>query len=146
MFHKRANPRRIRWTKEYRRTRGKELSIDTTFDFEKRRNTPVKYDRELYAATVKAMKRINSIQFARQHSFYANRMKPALKQHKMRLQNIVKKHQHLLVNPIAQKKHEMNIEENVDVQTEELKLENTIVNPNISKRQSDDDDMSSGEE
>lgn len=39
----------------YRKTRGKEMAVDTTFEFEKRRNRPVKYDRNLVGATLRAM-------------------------------------------------------------------------------------------
>ena len=33
--------------KAYRKTRGKEMAVDRTFEFEKRRNRSVKYDRNL---------------------------------------------------------------------------------------------------
>jgi hypothetical protein len=46
---------------------------DSTFEFEKRRNVPVRYDRELVATTVKAMKRISEIKAKRERVFYKNR-------------------------------------------------------------------------
>eukprot|EP00761_Pharyngomonas_kirbyi_P011349 gb/GECH01011374.1/.p1 GENE.gb/GECH01011374.1/~~gb/GECH01011374.1/.p1 ORF type:complete len:165 (+),score=30.98 gb/GECH01011374.1/:1-495(+) len=76
-WRKKANPRRMRWTKAYRRTHGKELAVDTTFGFEKQRNEPPKYDRELYATTIKAIKRIENIRKRRQDHFYRQRMKKA---------------------------------------------------------------------
>ena len=48
---------------------------DSTFDFEKRRNRPVKYDRELMANTLKVMKRVAEIKKKREAVFYKNRMK-----------------------------------------------------------------------
>lgn len=47
-FKKKKNPRKVRWTKAYRKVTGKELGVDPSFEFEKRRNIPVKYDREFW--------------------------------------------------------------------------------------------------
>merc|ERR1712187_40714 len=38
----------MKWTKAYRKTHGKELMYDSTLDFEKRREEPVRYNRDLY--------------------------------------------------------------------------------------------------
>ena len=50
-FKKKKNPRKAKWTKAFRKTAGKELAVDPAFEFEKRRNEPVKYDRELWKQT-----------------------------------------------------------------------------------------------
>uniref|UniRef100_A0A1D1YDW4 Putative ribosome biogenesis protein RLP24 n=1 Tax=Anthurium amnicola TaxID=1678845 RepID=A0A1D1YDW4_9ARAE len=73
-FKHKRNPRKVRWTKAFRKAAGKEMTIDSTFEFEKRRNIPVRYDRELVATTVKAMKRISEIKAKRERVFYKNRM------------------------------------------------------------------------
>ena len=52
-FKKKKNPRKAKWTKAFRKGAGKELAIDPSFEFEKRRNIPVKYDRELWQKTGK---------------------------------------------------------------------------------------------
>ncbi len=36
-FRMKHNPRKMKWTKTYRKLRGKEMTLDTTFDFEKKR-------------------------------------------------------------------------------------------------------------
>ena len=51
------------------------MVVDSTFDFEKKRNRPVRYDRDLVASTIQAMKRVEQIKQARQERFYAQRMK-----------------------------------------------------------------------
>lgn len=107
-FVKKRNPRKVKWTKAFRKAAGKEMKVvrpalrahtqdrtpllsctpsspsmrllaaraqDSTFEFEKRRNTPVRYDRELMAATLRAMKRVEEIKKAREERFYRNRMR-----------------------------------------------------------------------
>jgi len=73
-FKMKRNPRKVRWTKAFRKAAGKEMTIDSTIEFEKRRNVPVRYDRELVQTTVKAMKRIADIKKRREHAFWKNRM------------------------------------------------------------------------
>jgi len=73
-FKQKWNPRRTRWTKAYRKSHGKEMALDSSFEFEKRRNRPVKYDRELVATTIKVMKRVKEIKQAREKAFYNKRM------------------------------------------------------------------------
>ena len=46
---------------------------DSTIDFEKRRNVPVRYDRELVQTTIKAMKRIAEIKTRRERVFFKHR-------------------------------------------------------------------------
>ncbi|KAI0748138.1 ribosomal protein L24e-domain-containing protein [Daedaleopsis nitida] len=86
-FKMKRNPRKVRWTKAFRKAAGKEMTIDSTIEFEKRRNVPVRYDRELVQTTVKAMKRIAEIRQKREHAFWKNRMAVArekLKAHRKR--------------------------------------------------------------
>ncbi|OMJ08179.1 Ribosome biogenesis protein RLP24 [Smittium culicis] len=73
-YKMKRNPRKLRWTKAFRKAAGKEMAIDSTFEFEKRRNVPVRYDRELMQTTVKAMKRISEIRKRRELAFYKQRM------------------------------------------------------------------------
>ncbi|KAF4615035.1 hypothetical protein D9613_003110 [Agrocybe pediades] len=73
-FKMKRNPRKVRWTKAFRKAAGKEMTIDSTIDFEKRRNVPVRYDRELIQTTVKAMKRVGEIKARRERVFFKHRM------------------------------------------------------------------------
>jgi len=101
---KRLNPRRLRHSKHHRRAHNKELTVDASLEFEKIRNRPEKYDRELYAQTVKAMKKIQEIQDARKASFYDERMKKSHKVRKQLVESTVSKNVDLLVNPIVAKR------------------------------------------
>jgi large subunit ribosomal protein L24e len=74
-FMKKRNPRKIRWTKAFRKMNAKEMKVDSSFEFERRRNIPVRYDRELVGATLHAMKRVQAVQVVRDKRFYTERMK-----------------------------------------------------------------------
>jgi len=69
-FKMKRNPRKVAWTKAYRHGHGKELAEDTTFEMERKRNRPEKYNRVLVQKSVKAMKKILDIRKARQDRFY----------------------------------------------------------------------------
>ena len=71
----RRNPRKVKWTKAYRRTHGKEMTVDSTLDFVKKRNRPLKYNRARMELALRAIKRIHEIKARREKLFYENRMK-----------------------------------------------------------------------
>eukprot|EP00053_Salpingoeca_punica_P005655 m.55742 g.55742 ORF g.55742 m.55742 type:complete len:163 (+) comp13339_c0_seq1:123-611(+) len=75
-FKMKRNPRKVRWTKAFRKAAGKEMTVDAVYDFERRRNEPVKYDRELWSQTVGAIKRVSEIRLRRERQFIKNRLKP----------------------------------------------------------------------
>lgn len=74
-FKQRRNPRKLKWTKAFRKAAGKELAVDTTLTFAKRRNVPVRYNRDLVQTTLNAMARIEEIRQKRERAFYKNRMR-----------------------------------------------------------------------
>ncbi|KAI0202222.1 ribosomal protein L24e-domain-containing protein [Astrocystis sublimbata] len=60
-FKMKRNPRKLGWTKAYRKAAGKEMTVDSTLQFAQRRNVPVRYDRGLWEKTMSAMTRIQEI-------------------------------------------------------------------------------------
>ncbi|EDS31944.1 ribosome biogenesis protein RLP24 [Culex quinquefasciatus] len=74
-FNRKKNPRKICWTKAYRKTNGKELTIDPAFESEKRRNVPVKYNRELWSKTIDSIKKITEIRERRERHFVMERLR-----------------------------------------------------------------------
>jgi len=74
---RKKNPRKLKWTKAYRAAMGKDLVVDTTMDFEQRRNRPVKYDRDLMDATLRTMKLVDEIRQRREAAHWERRMRVA---------------------------------------------------------------------
>lgn len=73
-FQMKRNPRRLRWTKAYRKATGKEMVVDTTFAFERKKNRAEKYDREVMAKSLKAMPVITKIKRKREKDWHKRRM------------------------------------------------------------------------
>ena len=73
LFMGKKNPRKLKWTKAYRAAHGKEMTCDPVLEFEKRRNEPVRYNRDLMVKTVQAMKRIDEIKKTRQMRLFNRR-------------------------------------------------------------------------
>eukprot|EP00588_Corethron_pennatum_P014568 CAMPEP_0194264994 /NCGR_PEP_ID=MMETSP0169-20130528/349_1 /TAXON_ID=218684 /ORGANISM="Corethron pennatum, Strain L29A3" /LENGTH=157 /DNA_ID=CAMNT_0039005361 /DNA_START=161 /DNA_END=634 /DNA_ORIENTATION=- len=106
-FNKKRNPRKVAWTKAFRKTRGKEMAVDSTFEFEKRRNRPVKYDRELMGKTISAMQRVTEIRTRREARFHANRMKDAASLKKEQARVELEKHIEVLAPAAASREKVM---------------------------------------
>ena len=76
------------------------MTLDTTFNFEKRRNRAVKYDRELMGSTLHAIQRVQAIQERREQEFFTNRMKDCKAKEKQR--DLVELEQNItLIRPAA---------------------------------------------
>merc|ERR1719195_2156542 len=76
-FKRKKNPRKAKWTKAFRKSAGKELAVDPSLEFEKKRNVPVKYDRELWQNSIHALQRVEEIKNKRQAHHIFQRMKKA---------------------------------------------------------------------
>lgn len=101
-FKNKLNPRKLKWTKAFRRAAGKEMAMDTSFDFERQRNRPVKYDRDLMKKTVRAMERVQAIKSAREQRFWDKRMEKNADVAKERDLAEVRQGLDLLVSPLVQ--------------------------------------------
>ena len=106
-FKHKRNPRKVRWTKAFRKSAGKEMAIDSVFDFEKRRHVPVKYDRELVSNTVKAMKRIQEIRQKRERAFIKKRLDAGKVKRVEAKKKLVEKSIGLIVSPVAKNRSQL---------------------------------------
>jgi len=76
-FKKKKNPRRTAWTKAFRKAHGKEMATDSTFAFERKRNVPIKTNRDLVQRTLRVIDRVEEIKERRQLAFYKKRIETA---------------------------------------------------------------------
>ena len=90
-------------------------------EFEKRRNRPPKYDRELWQKAIKAIKKVNEIKTRREKLFYKNRMKEPRRQNALETLERIKKDKEILEEPIR------NIKK-----AKELKLSESIKKSNLT--------------
>ncbi|XP_058768338.1 probable ribosome biogenesis protein RLP24 [Vicia villosa] len=74
-FKMKRNPRKVKWTKAYRRVHGKDMTQDSTFEFERKRNRPERYDRNLAQTVLGIMPKIEKIRVDREARHHMNRMK-----------------------------------------------------------------------
>ncbi|XP_050714862.1 probable ribosome biogenesis protein RLP24 [Eriocheir sinensis] len=119
-FKRKRNPRSVRWTKSFRKAAGKELTVDPSFEFEKRRNVPNKYNRELWHKTMAAMKRVAEIKTKREGKFVMDRLLKS--QEHQRVHDIVevRKGMSLIRSPAAGLKRKKLMDE------EEMELEEEV--------------------
>jgi large subunit ribosomal protein L24e len=95
-FKMKRNPRKLKWTKAFRKAAGKEMVVDSTLAFNQRRHVPVRYNRELVAQTIKAMDRIEEIRQKRERAFYKNRMRGNRERQLAEDRRLVEQNQELL--------------------------------------------------
>lgn len=119
LFKHKKNPRRTRWTKAFRKANNKELTFDPTFEFERKRNVPTKYNRELWSNTVKAMKRVEEIKQKRQANFMMARFKKANEIEREHDRRIVKRDMALIKSPAAGLKRPLKAKIVVEEEEEE---------------------------
>ncbi|XP_015783569.1 probable ribosome biogenesis protein RLP24 [Tetranychus urticae] len=105
-FNQKKNPRKTKWTKAYRKAAGKELVNDPSFEFEKRRNIPLKYNRELWNKTIEAMKTVTQIRKRRESEFVLKRLRKANTIERERDIKEVKRDMALIKSPAAGMKRE----------------------------------------
>ena len=128
-FKMKRNPRKLKWTKAFRKAAGKEMVVDSTLQFAARRNVPVRYDRDLVASTLKAMERISEIRARRVRVFFKNRMRGKRAQELMEAKKLVAEHSHLLPQLRGSEKKRLAMEaagESIPEGVEALKKGKTV--------------------
>ena len=130
------NPRKLGWTKAFRRAHGKEMTIDSTLAFAARRNIPVRYNRDLVENTVKAMERIEEIKAKRQRAFYKKRMEGNNERQRLEDAKLVAENEHLLPRIRGSEKRlsEMDVDSGIIRQEGEVIPQTTQEPIEVTKR------------
>lgn len=113
-FKKKKNPRKVKWTKAYRKTVGKELVLDPSFEFEKRRNVPIKYNRELWTNAIDAIKKVETIRQKRQNLHIMQRLRKGRELEQERDIKEVQRDLSLIRSPAVGLKERRKLEETVE--------------------------------
>ncbi len=139
-FKAKHNPKKIKWTKAYRKTHGKELMYDKTLEFEKRKEEPIRYNRDTYVKTIAAMNRIEEIKESRELKFWRNRMRIAKEKNKNMVHNELRKHVSLIKNSNVKERIQQTIEEKKEAERKKNRLSE------LQKLMVEEEDNESGSE
>ena len=123
-FKMKRNPRKLGWTKAFRRAHGKEMVVDSTLQFQQRRNAPVRYNRELVAGTLRAMERVEEVRKRRERVFYKQRMMGKAERELAADRKLVQENQHLLPPQYRDQAKEV-LEGAVEKEAQDMELEET---------------------
>ncbi|KAH8664976.1 60S ribosomal protein L24 [Tricladium varicosporioides] len=128
-FKMKRNPRKLAWTKAFRKASGKEMVVDGTLAFAAKRNIPIRYDRDQIAITEKAMARFEEVKQKRQRVFYKNRMKGNKERQRALDRKLVEENSHLLPRMRGSEKKRLEEEgaEWEDVEEQSLEKEKSKV-------------------
>lgn len=121
--------------------------VDSTLAFAARRNVPTRYNRDLVAKTLQAMKRVEEVRQRRERLFYKERMKHNKERQLAADKKLVEDYQHLLPpelrneipEHVRQKLEKMDVEQEsedldgMDEEVEEEEEEKTRVRAKVPK-------------
>jgi|TARA_A100001015_G_C14857574_1_gene658978 large subunit ribosomal protein L24e len=79
------------------------MTVDSTFEFEKRRNRPIRYNRETMGQTLQTMKRVSEIQTRRSALYYKTRMQVHEGAKRAQIRKEIKQGMHLIAPSGANK-------------------------------------------
>lgn len=83
------------------------MTVDSTFEFERRRNRPIKYDRNLMMTTLKAMKRVEEIRAAREKRFNILRRRGVKARQKQEALREIRQGIDLIISPLVRQKQQL---------------------------------------
>ncbi|ORM40398.1 putative ribosome biogenesis protein RLP24 [Babesia sp. Xinjiang] len=98
-FKAKHNPRKLRWTKAARRLAGKEMVTDDSVEMERRRNAPVRYDRNLYITAIKTIQKAERVEELRKILLRRQRRRSIIERKRSLAEKELERHSHILEVP-----------------------------------------------
>merc|ERR1719269_344111 len=135
----------MRWTKAYRKIHGKELMYDSTLDFEKRREEPVRYNRELYIKTVQAIGKIEKIKQAREKRFKNARIKEAKRRNVEAIDRLLVKRPEYIKDKAVSDKYKEKNRASIKAQLAQLKQKKSRLQEELIPNEDEESDVSDSE-
>lgn len=83
------------------------MAVDSVFEFEKRRNRPIKYDRDLMGQTLQSMQKVREITEQREERLFQNRVKDSAVEKKKQARAEIEKSIDLLAPAVASREQVM---------------------------------------
>ncbi|CAG0912920.1 unnamed protein product [Notodromas monacha] len=122
-FKRKKNPRKAKWTKAFRKANNKDLAVDPSFEFEQRRNVPLKYNRESWQKTIETMQKIDEIRRRREARHIMNRLKKGTEIEREQDVKDVERNMALIRSPAAGLLEQRALEEKVVEHMEDSEAE-----------------------
>merc|ERR1712216_116116 len=135
----------MRWTKAYRKTHGKELMYDSTLDFEKRREEPVRYNRDLYIKTVQAIGKIEQIKQAREKRFKNARIKEARRRNVDAIDRLLVRRPEYIKDKAVSDKYKEKNRASIAAQLAQLKQKKSKLQNELIPNEDEESDVSESE-
>merc|ERR1712048_1383826 len=133
----------MKWTKAYRKTHGKELMYDSTLEFEKKREEPVRYNRELYVKTVQAIGKIEKIKKDREKRFRNARIKDAKQRNVNAIDRLLVNRFEYIKNETVRDKYKEKNRANLKAQLAQLKQKKSVLQERLIPNEDEDNDSES---
>ncbi|GFE53893.1 60S ribosomal protein L24 [Babesia ovis] len=120
-FKAKHNPRKLRWTKAARRLSGKEMIADDSVEMERRRNAPVRYDRNLYITAIKTIKKAERVEELRKILLRRERRRAILEKKRKLVEKELERHGHILELQSDREQHKLQEYDDYDMEKKQMK-------------------------
>ncbi|EJW05153.1 hypothetical protein EDEG_00764 [Edhazardia aedis USNM 41457] len=137
IFKKKRNPRKVRWTKVWRRIHQKELPLeDMIYEFEKRRDVSIMYERQHFSKNISLIPKIMDIREKREFEFIYDKILTGREKMKVTDINFVLKHKSLtkpgeifekVINSLDQQNKTLHKDSNMDIVETNEEHEKTLL-------------------